>query len=273
MTRLYAPVFALLLALMLSGCSVFQGEEKVPPESELWAQATEALDDNNHLLAIEKLEQLESRYPFGRHSTQAQLELIYAYYKTDKKAETRAAADRFIRLHPNHENSDYAYYLRGLSNFNEDANVITRYTPTDQSKRDPGAARDSFSDFATLLQRYPNSQYAPDARKRMLHLRNQLAAYEIHVARFYVRRKAFLAAANRGRQVVENFPRTPMVPAALQLMAHSYRQLELPELAARSERVLAENFPDFDPDENAPPAASDDPEESHDVSRPPATPR
>jgi len=247
------PSLALIFTLMLGGCSLFGIEPPEPTEAELWDGAVKALAEDNYEIAIDKLEQLESRYPFGRNSAQAQLELIYAYHKTSRPTQTRSAADRFIRLHPQHENADYALYMKGLSNFDEDADVIARYTPTDKSQRDPGAARDSFNDFATLLNRYPNSQYAPDARLRMVYLRNQLASYEIHVANYYITRGALVAAANRGRYVVENFQQTPAVPDALAIMAHCYTALGLTELAADADAILAKNFPDYQkPTEQAP---------------------
>ncbi|WP_210395813.1 outer membrane protein assembly factor BamD [Motiliproteus sediminis] len=241
------PCLALLLVLLLGGCSLFGIEEPEPTEIELWDEARKALSEDNWEIAIDKLEQLESRFPFGRFSAQAQMELIYSYYRTGRGEETRSAADRFIRLHPQHDNIDYAYYLKGLSNFDEDADVIGRYVPTDSSQRDPGAARDSFKDFATLLNRYPQSQYAPDARLRMLYLRNQLAAYEIHVARYYITRGAFIAAANRGRYVVENFQKTPSVADGLAVMVHAYTELGMNELASDAQRVLERNFPDYQP--------------------------
>ena len=236
---------SLLIALLLSGCSIFgTPEEEDIPEQQLWEQASQYLKDNNYELAAQKLEQLESRYPFGRYSEQAQLELIWAYHKQSKADEAVAAADRFIRLHPQHENIDYAYYLRGLTHFLEDQSFLNRFLPTDMSMRDPGAARDSFDDFSLLLERYPSSQYAPDARKRMIFLRNQLASYEIHVARYYIRRGAFVAATNRGRYVVENFPQTPAVADALAVMVTGYTELGLKELAANAQSVLDQNYPD-----------------------------
>ncbi|HEY5718066.1 MAG TPA: outer membrane protein assembly factor BamD [Motiliproteus sp.] len=252
--QLLRPSLVLIAALLLGGCSLFGVEPPEPSEAELWNGAMSALEADNYELAVNKLEQLESRYPFGRYSTQAQLELIYAYHKSSRAEETRAAADRFIRLHPQHENTDYALYLKGLSNFDEDADIIARYTPTDKSQRDPGAARDSFRDFATLLNRYPNSQYVPDARLRMIYLRNQLASYEIHVANYYITRGALVAAANRGRYVVENFQQTPAVADALAIMVHCYTELGLTDLAAAADKVLAKNFPDYEKPTDEPPS-------------------
>ncbi len=231
----------------ISGCSLFDIDVKEPdiPEPQLYEEALEALKNETWDVAIDKLENLESRYPFGRYSEQAQLELIFAYYKGARPTQAIAAADRFIRLHPQHDNIDYAYYLRGLTNFDADKSLTDRFLPTDPSQRDPGAARDSFSDFSTLLNRYPTSQYAPDARKRMLYLKNQLARYEIHVARYYINRGAFVAAANRGRYVVENYQETPAVPDALAIMVEAYSELGLQDPAGHARQILSNNFPDY----------------------------
>jgi len=245
------PIFKALILMLLisltSACSLFgfDEEEFDIPESQLYEEAVASLRTSEYQTAIDKLEQLESRYPFGRYSEQAQLELIFSYYKMARAAQAIAAADRFIRLHPQHDNIDYAYYLRGLTNFEADKSLTDRFLPTDPSQRDPGAARDSFADFATLLNRYPSSQYAPDARKRMLFLKNQLARYEIHVARYYIDRGAFVAAANRGRYVVENYQETPAVPEALSIMVLAYTELGLHDPASHAQQVLNSNYPDY----------------------------
>tara|TARA_R110002094_G_scaffold58537_1_gene69555 strand:+ start:1137 stop:1895 length:759 start_codon:yes stop_codon:yes gene_type:complete len=246
MTNFVKLVLVLTFTGILNGCALF-GDEKEPdaPEPQLWEEAKQLLDDNNFELAAQKLEMLESRYPFGRYSEQAQLELIFAYQKQGKADEAISAADRFIRLHPQHENIDYAYYLRGLTRFLADQSMINRFLPTDMSMRDPGAAKESFEDFATLLERYPSSQYAPDARKRMIFLRNQLAQYEIHVARYYLKRGAFVAATNRGRYVLENFAQSTSTADALAVMVEGYNKLGLAELAASSLSVLEQNYPDY----------------------------
>lgn len=213
-------------------------------ESELYQQAQEDLSSNSYNNAIAKLKALESRYPFGRYAEQAQLELIYAYYKNVEPEAAKSAAERFIRLHPQHANVDYAYYLKGLAAFDQDRGLIARFIPLDLTKRDPGAARDSYNEFAQLTSRYPNSRYAPDAKARMVYLRNLLAAYEIHAGRYYLTRQAYVAAANRGRYVVENFQETPAVADGLALMVEAYQRLELNDLAATSLETLKLNYPD-----------------------------
>ncbi|WP_068829186.1 outer membrane protein assembly factor BamD [Pseudomonas sp. BMS12] len=215
-------------------------------ESELYQQAQEDLDNNSYNNATAKLKALESRYPFGRYAEQAQLELIYAYYKNAEPEAAKSAAERFIRLHPQHANVDYAYYLKGLASFDQDRGLIARFIPLDLTKRDPGAARDSYNEFAQLTSRFPNSRYSPDAKARMVYLRNLLAAYDIHVAHYYLTRQAYVAAANRGRYVVENFQETPAVADGLAVMIEAYQRLELNDLAATSLETLKLNYPDHE---------------------------
>ena len=213
-------------------------------ETELYQQAQDDLNSNSYNNAIAKLKALESRYPFGRYAEQAQLELIYAYYKNVEPEAAKSAAERFIRLHPQHANVDYAYYLKGLASFDQDRGLLARFLPLDMTKRDPGAARDSFNEFAQLTSRFPNSRYAPDAKARMIYLRNLLAAYEIHAGRYYLTRQAYVAAANRGRYVVENLQETPSVGDGLALMVEAYQRLDLDDLAATSLETLKLNYPD-----------------------------
>ena len=247
--RIYKLLSIIVLSFVISACSWFGGEKEVVsvdvPEQQLYEEALEAIKQGSYTVAIEKLQLLEARYPFGRFSEQAQLELIFSYFKNAEPEAASAAADRFIRLHPNHENIDYAFYLKGLTAFEQDISFITQYLPIDENKRDPGSALDSFESFNTLVTRYPNSQYAPDSRKRMVYLKNRLAAYEIHVGRYYIKREAFIAAANRGRYVIENMQETPAVPEALGLMIEAYTLLGQQDLAADTQAVLNQNFPNY----------------------------
>ena len=219
-------------------------------ETELYQQAQDDLNSNSYNNAIAKLKALESRYPFGRYAEQAQLELIYAYYKNAEPEAAKSSAERFIRLHPQHANVDYAYYLKGLASFDQDRGLLARFLPLDMTKRDPGAARDSYNEFAQLTSRYPNSRYAPDAKARMIYLRNLLAAYEVHVGHYYLTRQAYVAAANRGRYVVENFQETPSVGDGLAIMTEAYQRLSLDDLAATSLETLKLNYPDHPSLEN-----------------------
>jgi outer membrane protein assembly factor BamD len=219
--------------------------EEVTSEQVLYQAAQRSLRSGNYNNAIAQLQRLEAQFPFGRYAEQAQLELIYAYYMAFRPDAARSAADRFIRLHPQHANVDYAYYLKGLAAYEQDRGFFDRFVPTDLAARDIGAARESFADFGQLLARYPASDYAPDARQRMIYLRNLLARSEIMVGRYYLSREAYVAAVNRGRNVVENYPTTPSVPDGLALMIEGYLKLNLPEPANDSLRVLAANYPDF----------------------------
>ncbi|WP_296232519.1 outer membrane protein assembly factor BamD [uncultured Pseudomonas sp.] len=237
----------LLIAILAltAACSSKQPEvDENLSEVELYQQAQADLDNRSYTQAIAKLKALESRYPFGRYAEQAQLELIYAYYKNAEPEAAKSSAERFIRLHPQHANVDYAYYLKGLASFDQDRGLLARFLPLDMTKRDPGAARDSYNEFAQLTSRYPTSRYAPDAKQRMIYLRNLLAAYEIHVARYYLTRQAYVAAGNRGRYVVENFQETPSVGDGLAIMTEAYQRLSLDDLAATSLEALKLNYPD-----------------------------
>lgn len=246
----------LLLAILLSlgGCSLFGGNDEDIPESTeqlLYDEGVKALRVANYPRAIQIFQELEAQFPFGEYAAQSQIELVYAYYKNREPEAARAAADRFIRLHPDDSNIDYAYYMKGMSYYTEDARIFGRFMPTDPSKRDPGKARESFTDFAQLLSRFPDSPYAADARARMLYLKNLLAASEIHVAEFYIERQAYLSALNRARYVVENFQGTPSVPRAFEIMVEMYLRLGLNDLADTSLAILKENYPDSEAlDEN-----------------------
>jgi outer membrane protein assembly factor BamD len=233
-----------MLLTFLSGCSKDDEElDLEATELSYYTSAQDSLRAGNYAGAIQKLQLLESRFPFGRYAEQAQLELIYAYFKSAQPEAARAAADRFIRLHPQHPNMDYAYYLKGMISFEQDKNFLSNFIPMDPSTRDPGAARDSFDDFDQLIRRFPNSEYAPDAQQKMKYLRNLLAASEIHVARYYIKRGAYVAAANRGRYVFENMQETAAVPDALAIMVEAYQLLELDELAEQTLLVLSTNYP------------------------------
>lgn len=238
-------LIVILFAVMLGACSSNDDEPSVDSsEQQLYEDAQGHLRSRNFDLAVRMLQILESRYPFGRYAEQAQLEIIYAHYQNYEREAAVESANRFIRLHPQHPNVDYAYYMRGLAAYEEDKGVLDNFLPTDFTKRDPGSARQSFSDFAQLLVRYPNSDYAADAKARMVHLRNLLARYEINVANYYFKRGAYQAAANRGRYVVENFQQTPAVGDGLAVMIQAYLLLDMDDLANDSLAVLVENYPD-----------------------------
>ncbi len=241
--RVQHLIFLALFGL-IAACAGKKTVDENLSERELYEQALKDLDRGRYTTAIPKLKALESRYPFGRHAEQSQLELIHAYYKTRDHEAAVATADRFIRLHPQHPNVDYAYYMKGLAAFDQDRGFMSRFLPLDMTQRDPGATRDSYNEFARLVSRFPNSSYAPDAKQRMVYARNLLADYEIHAGRYYVKRKAYVAALNRGRYVVENFQGTPAVPDGLALMVQNYRILGLDDLAEKSMETLQLNYPE-----------------------------
>ena len=241
MSRLAWPV--VLLALLLAGCAAFEEKDETLgwSQQKLFTEATDAMGSGNYETAIKYYEILESRYPFGKYAHQAQLNVAYAYYKFAEPESALAAADRFIKLHPGHPASAYAYYLRGLVNFNRSLSFLDRFLPIDTSQRDPGATLDSYKDFGEVVRQFPNSEYVEDSAQRMLYLRNNLARHEVNVARYYMRRGAFLAAANRAEFVVQNYQRTPALRDALELMIDAYAQLGMEQLADDTRRVLAFN--------------------------------
>ena len=243
----------LILSLSLtSGCSWmgFGDDEPVEEESagltekDFYEKIQSSLNASNWSVAISNLQLLESQFPFGKYAEQGQLELIYAHYKSGDYESSIAASDRFVRLHPQHPNVDYAFYVKGLSQISQTGGFLDSFIPTDSSMRDIGEARTAFATLTELLSRFPTSPYAADARKRLVSLRNQLARAEIHVANYYFSRSAYLAAANRGQYVVENFQQSPAVPDGLAVMAQAYYLLEMQDLADNAVKILAANYPE-----------------------------
>jgi outer membrane protein assembly factor BamD len=233
------------LALLTACSSNDEKDEKFTSEADLYNAAEEQLEHEQWETSIKNLQKLEEHFPFGAYAEQGQLELIYAYYSFDKPDEAIATANRFIRLHPQHRNVDYAYYMMGLSSFTKDKGMFERAMPTDMTKRDPGAARESLANFTQLLNRFPESAYAADAKKRMLFLRNVLARYEIHVANYYFKRQAYVAAVSRGRYVIENYPQSPATPDALAVMVQGYHLLGMQDRSKEVLEVLRTNYPNF----------------------------
>ncbi|WP_010181690.1 outer membrane protein assembly factor BamD [Glaciecola sp. HTCC2999] len=244
--RLYA--LSLIGLIALGGCS--SAPEKAIEEVELqgpqaiYAKAKTAMENGNFGGAAEILSDLDSRYPFGELSHQVQLDLIYSYYKSGDSAQALATIDRFIRLNPNHKDIDYAYFMRGLTNMEMDDNLFQSLFNIDRSDRDPSASREAFNDFRQLLDTFPESKYATDAQKRMVYIKTRLAKYEIAIARFYMRREAYVAAANRGQYVLEYYPDTGMVQEALEIMVSCYDQLGLDQLKANAIKILKLNYPE-----------------------------
>jgi outer membrane protein assembly factor BamD len=239
--------FALLSALTVGGCGWFGGDRDAQPESterQLYDRAQSHLRNRNYDTATQILELIEQQFPFGRYAEQAQLELIYARYMMSKTEEARSAADRFIRLHPNHPHVDYAYYMLGLAAFNENRGLIQRFAAVNPADRDTTSARRAFADFSQLINRYPDSAYAPDARQRMIYLRNLLAEHEVNVANYYMRRGAYVAAANRARDVVQHYAQSTVTDKALAILVEANWRLGLDGAAQNALHILALNFPD-----------------------------
>lgn len=238
---------AIALVFALSGCGLLPEQPDETREwsaARLYSEAKDELSIGNFERSIELFEKLESRYPFGVYAQQAQMEVAYAYYRQEDQPQALAAVERFIRLHPDHPNVDYMYYLRGLINFNDRTSIFDFISKQDPSERDPKAARDAFDAFKQLVVRFPNSIYAQDAVDRMEYLVNALARHEVHVANYYYRRGAYLAAANRAQRAVSEYRDAPAVEEALFVMVRSYDALGLPELRDDAYRVMKQNYPD-----------------------------
>lgn len=247
--------FLILILASLAACSTMDLVTPIdtPDKTANWSaadfydEAKKSLDDENYINAIELYEGLESRYPFGQYAQQAQIDLAFAYYKNDEPESAIATANRFIRIHPRHKNVDYLYYLKGLINFNRGIGFLERYLPTDKSQRDPGAAIESLDDFATLIRRFPNSQYVADSKQRIIALKSNLALHELNVANYYMKRKAYVAAINRAKNIIEQYQNTTAVPRALLLMVDAYQHINMNDLAADAQRVYDLNYPNGTP--------------------------
>ncbi|WP_213991474.1 outer membrane protein assembly factor BamD [Sodalis sp. dw_96] len=241
MMRMKYLVAAATLSLMLVGCS--SSKDAVPdnPPSELYSTAQQRLQDGDYKGAIKELEALDNRYPFGPYAQQVQLDLIYAYYKSADLTLAQASIDRFLRLNPTHPNVDYVLYMRGLTDMALDDSMIQGFFGIDRSDRDPEHARAAFRDFTQLIRGYPNSQYATDANKRLVYLKDRLANYELAVVRFYTRRGAYVAVVNRVEQMLADFPDTKATHQALPLMQNAYEELQLPGQADKVAKIIQAN--------------------------------
>ncbi|CAO1659652.1 outer membrane protein assembly factor BamD [Salinicola sp. NYA28a] len=234
----------LLAGALLAGCASNEPAPDLQEQQELYQQAQSSLDAGRYSTAVTQLEALDTRFPFGRYAEQAQLELIYAYYEVEDWEKTRAAASRFIRLHPDHPQVDYAYYMRGLGAYQAGRFSLESLELIDISKRDLGASRDAYVDFGELVRRFPDSAYAPDARQRIIYLRNVMARHELQVADFYLRKGAYVAAVERGRWVIEHYPKAEATRDALAVMVEGYLGLNMRDRAQTVLQTLIENDPD-----------------------------
>ena len=244
---LLALLLAACAALLLASCGLLSSEKDETvgwSAQKLYGEAKDAMASKSWERAIKYLEKLEARYPYGRYAQQAQIDIAYSYWKNSDRAQAIAAADRFIKLYPNHANVDYAYYLKGLVNFNENQGILSIIDNPDMTERDSKGTREAFEAFKELVTRFPDSKYAEDARLRMRYLVNSLAQYEVHVARYYMKRGAYVAAANRAQFAVKNYPQAPALEEAVFIMVKAYDALGMTDLRDASDRVMRKNFPE-----------------------------
>ena len=243
-----ALLLAFLIALLLlSGCAGSDGQKDdtdIWSEAKLYSEATDKLNEGDFAKCGKYFDKLEARFPFGPYSQQAQINAAYCYWKAQEQAQALVAIDRFIKLHQGSPNLDYAYYLKGLITFNDDLGWLGKFTGQDLSERDPKAAKEAFESFKTVVERFPNSKYAPDALDRMRYIVNSLAQADVLVARYYYQRGAYLASANRAQLVIRDYDRAPAGEEALYILYMSYQNLGMTELANDTARVFKLNFPD-----------------------------
>lgn len=242
----FLSIAVMTATLLLAGCG---GDDAIkdegPSAEELYSDAQQALSAQRYERAVQLYRSLTIRFPFGRHAEQALLDMAYAQHKGRQPEAAIASLDRFLRTYPTHPNVDYAWYLKGVVNYDQTMGFLRVLFPDQASDRDQQAAQQSFRDFQELVRRYPESRYVADARQRMVFLRNIMAEYEIEVARYYLRRGANIAALNRCRYLIENYPGAPANVDALQVMAEAYEDMQMPELAADTRRVLEHNYADL----------------------------
>jgi len=240
--RITRKIFlAACLATLIVGCNRSNTVEDMGPEL-LYMKGKDAMDASNYAGAIQYFMALESRYPFSPETRQAQLDLIYLYYKSQQPESAVDAAEQFERENPTHPRVDYCLYMRGRVYFDQAPNILERMFKVDLSERPPKDTMKSFSTFQDLIRRFPESEYVPDARQRMVFLRNRLTQYENYVAQYYVNRGAYVAAVNRAKYALEHYPGAPQLEKTLALMIEAYDKLGMTDLSADARRVLAETF-------------------------------
>ena len=231
------------IAMLAAGCRSHRGDDAKSGPEVIYARAQKAIRNSSYGEAIKQLEALQSRFPFSEPARQAQLDLIYAYYKNREVDPAIDAADTFIRENPTNPRVDYAYYMKGLVYFERQSNWLERKFNVDLSQRPPINAKKSFDSFLQLLEKYPHSEYATDSRQRMIFLRNRLADFELHVALYYMRRGAYVGAINRAKFCVENYDGAPAVKGSMKVLVDAYRDLHMTDLATVAEKVYADNYP------------------------------
>ncbi|HWM41782.1 MAG TPA: outer membrane protein assembly factor BamD [Burkholderiales bacterium] len=238
-------LLVVIAAFFVVGCASDIDDETAGWSAQrLYGEAKDAMSSQDWPRAVKYLEKLEARYPYGRFAQQAQLEIAYAHWKDGERVSAIAAVDRFIKMYPNHANADYAWYLKGLVNFNDQTGIFSQLATPDMSDRDPKSSRESFAAFKEVVTRYPESKYVADSALRMRYLVNALASHEVHVARYYMKRGAYLAAANRAQYAIQNYPEAPALEEAVFVLVLSYDRLGMNDLRDAADRVMRTNFPD-----------------------------
>jgi len=236
-------ILLLLIAFVIVGCNS-DGPEIEQPEKIYYDQAQKRMNAKNYYGAIESLEAIENRYPFGKYAEQAQVELIYAHFMNSETEASHSAAEKFIRLHPRHPNIDYAYFMKGLSSYTRDREFLTRVSDTDLSNRDVSGAKESFAELTEFLTRFPDSQYASYAKQRNVYLRNMIAKSELAAADYYLTIDAYVAAIRRANYVIENIPNSSENYRALKILEVSYEALGYTSLLEDLKVVININYPD-----------------------------
>jgi outer membrane protein assembly factor BamD len=241
------PSRVLLLAvgvmLLTTGCRSHRADDAKSGPEQIYAKAQKAIRSSNWTEAVKQLEALQSRFPFSDPARQAQLDLIYAYYKSHQVEPAIDAADTFIRENPTNPRVDYAYYMKGLVYFERQSTWVERRLNIDLSARPPINAKKSFDSLQQLIEKYPHSPYVGDAQQRMIYLRNRLADFELHVAKYYMKRGAYVGALNRAKYCVEYYDGAPAVKGSMQIMVEAYYDLKMVDLAKDAERVYIDNYP------------------------------
>lgn len=246
MTLKIKSLVTILCLAGLAGCASKSSSERFDEmtASSLYHMGVEKARDKKYFDSVEHFEALEARYPFGVYAEKAKLGEIYAYYMNSDWPSSLAAAERFMKVYPRHPHVDYAYYMKGLSHFSESLGAISKYLPMDRAERNVDSTKEAYQTFADLVYRYPSSQYADDAQRRMVYLRNVLAANELHAARFNMDRKAYVAAANRASFIIDHFDRSPIIEEALFIKVLANRYMDNHAQADDALRVLQLNFPE-----------------------------
>lgn len=243
--RLLIKIILLSSVLALTGCGKKEDLYKGMNDEQIYNRGKQFALKENYSKAIKDYEAIEARYPYGIYTEKALLGVIHAYFESEDWASALIASDRFIRMYPRHVNVDYAYYMKGMVGYHQNYSLAFRLLPLDRSMRSNEFARQGFEDFRTFVQKFPDSKYAPDARKRMIVLREQLANHDLHVAKHYMKQNAYVAAANRGADIVTNFSQTSAAPKALLVMHDAYAKMGMHDLAEKTMKALESNFPDY----------------------------